>query len=265
MSAFELAVIGSPVAHSLSPRIHSAFAAALGIDANYTAIEVTREELADFVPRARAELAGFNVTMPLKEAIIPYLDDVQGVAAQCKAVNTVVNDNGKLIGFNTDGEGLLLSLEPQLSTVNCQPAIVLGVGGAAKAVCAALAGAGAEVIALSRRAELPALTGARVLDWSELSRFAPNADLIVNATPLGMEGKPDFDDLGFVRLAKPTAVVYDLVYLPRETSLLRAAGGRGLAVKRGVDLLAWQAAAAFSRFTSVAVPHSVVRLLLQSL
>jgi shikimate dehydrogenase len=203
----------------------------------YLAFDVTPETLGDFVAAARTlGIIGFNVTMPLKEQIIPLLDELDPLAERCRAVNTVANRNGRLIGYNTDAEGFV----PSLDGFAPSNVLVLGHGGAAKAVSAALELAGAAVTAVSPRSEperLPALAEA--------------TDLIVNATPLGMSGSEQFRNFGF--LDNTRAAVYDLVYHPRETDLLAAAARRNLRTFGGIELLRWQALLAFEKFTGVRV------------
>jgi shikimate dehydrogenase len=250
-----LAVIGHPVSHSLSPYIQNKFLEAAGLDFAYMAFDVTRETLPAFLAAAKTlQITGFNVTMPLKEAILPFLGELDEIALACGAVNTVVSRDGALTGYNTDGEGLLLSLNGAIPDFHGKNALVLGAGGASKAVSAALRGAGASVTALSRR-EIHA----------ELEKHVPDADLIVNATPLGMENHDAFSDFGILDGAKSAILVYDLVYNPRETALLREARRRGLAVAHGVSLLVCQAASSFARFTGQPAPPAAVAELLAEL
>ncbi|MDR0819335.1 MAG: shikimate dehydrogenase [Oscillospiraceae bacterium] len=227
-----LCVIGSPVAHSLSPKLHNSFAEQYGADFVYLAFEVTKDTLADFVKSAKTlPIAGFNITMPLKEAILPYLDALDPIAARCGAVNTVVNRDGKLTGYNTDGEGLLASLEG----VKYSAPLLLGTGGAAKAVSAAFAAAGVDAPMTSVRTE-----------WDKLGALAAKSDIIINATSLGMLGSEQFKN--FEWLNGSDACVYDLVYNPQETELLKAAKTLGLKTVGGTALLQRQAEIAFEKF-----------------
>lgn len=258
----KLAVIGSPVAHSKSPAIHAGFAARLGLDAQYTAIEVTADTLAAFMERAAAgELAGFNVTMPLKEAIIPYLATVDGAGAACRSVNTVVFRDGELHGYSTDGVGTIASLASVFEgDLRGKTALILGTGGAAKAAAFALNEAGASVVALSRRAEPPTLTGAVTQPWSALESVAAQSEIIINATPLGMHGSAEFEDFAWLNAARDDAVVFDFVYNPRETALLGAAKVRKLRTIHGLSLLLHQAAASFELFTGRELPRDAVAI-----
>lgn len=237
-----LCVIGDPVAHSLSPAIHGALLRQRGIAGSYEAVTVAPEKLADFVASARAgAYDGFNVTMPHKQAILPLLDAVEGDAAVMGAVNTVVVRHGRAVGYNTDGAGFLRSLP---FSVSGKRVLLLGSGGAASALCRALLGAGAEVTVCCRHPERAANWGADVRPWEALS--AADGDLLVNATPLGMEGHPSFESFAFLDVFRGT--VYDLVYQPRETALLAAARARGLPTIDGLALLHAQAERAFGLF-----------------
>lgn len=253
----QLYVIGDPVAHSLSPLIHRAMIQQTGAAYRYDVRTVRPGELADFVSWAKdGGCAGCNVTMPLKEAIVPLLDEVDGGAAACGAVNTVCFREGRAIGHNTDGTGFLDSLAGHGADPCGQQVLLLGAGGSATAVCHALAQAGAARIAVCDRsigraetlaARYPDCAVAGGLD--ELARYAAESRLVVNATSLGMAGCAAFGDLSFLRAAPGDAVVYDLVYHPRRTALLETAAGLGLRAVGGIDLLIRQAVRAFAFFT----------------
>ena len=250
----QLYVIGDPVAHSLSPLIHRAMIRQTGAAYRYDVRTVRPGELADFVSWAKdGGCAGCNVTMPLKEAIVPLLDEVDGGAAACGAV---CFREGRAIGHNTDGTGFLDSLAGHGADPCGQQVLLLGAGGAATAVCHALAQAGAARIAVCDRsigraetlaARYPDCAVAGGLD--ELARYAAESRLVVNATSLGMAGCAAFGDLSFLRAAPGDAVVYDLVYHPRRTALLETAAGLGLRTVGGIDLLIRQAVRAFAFFT----------------
>lgn len=255
----QLFVIGDPVAHSLSPLLHQAMIDQTGAAYRYDVRTVRPEELPAFVRWAKdGGCAGFNVTMPHKEAILPLLDEVDATAASCGAVNTVCIREGRAIGHNTDGTGFLDSLAGQGFYPQGQTVLLLGAGGAAKAVGHALAAAGAgRVIVCARRleraaalaAQLPGCGEGIVLAQDAIQQAASACDLLVNATPLGMAGSPAFARLDFLQAMPPHAVVYDLVYHPRRTALLEAAARQGLRAVGGIDLLIRQAVRAFTFFT----------------
>jgi len=245
-----LAVIGMPVRHSLSPYIQTFFAQRSSQNCVCLAFEVTADTLPAFVGAARTlPIKGFNVTMPLKERIIPYLDDLDGTAKESGSVNTVVNRDGKLTGYTTDGLGAVRAIRTLTGEISGKNILILGTGGAAKSASLALHGAGAQVTALSRRDLLPELKGAAVRHWSELPALCADAHVIVNGTPLGMEGHEQFSGFSFLDHARRDTVVFDLVYLPRETQLLRQAKKRGLRTLDGLALLVSQAALSFRLFT----------------
>lgn len=255
----QLFVIGDPVAHSLSPLLHQAMIDQTGAAYRYDVRTVRPEELPAFVRWAKdGGCAGFNVTMPHKEAIPPLLDEVDATAASCGAVNTVCIREGRAIGHNTDGTGFLDSLAGQGFYPQGRMVLLLGAGGAAKAVGHALAAAGAgRIIVCARRSEraaalaaqLPACGEGIVLAQDAIQQAAAACDLLVNATPLGMVGSPAFAGLDFLQAMPPHAVVYDLVYHPRRTALLEAAARQGLRTVGGIDLLIRQAVRAFTFFT----------------
>ena len=255
----QLFVIGDPVAHSLSPLLHQAMLDQTGAAYRYDVRTVRPEELPAFVRWAKdGGCAGFNVTMPHKEAILPLLDEVDATAASCGAVNTVCIREGRAIGHNTDGTGFLDSLAGQGFYPQGRTVLLLGAGGAAKAVGHALAAAGAgRIIVCARRLERAAALAAQLLGCGEgivlaqdaIQQAAAACDLLVNATPLGMAGSPAFARLDFLQAMPPHAVVYDLVYHPRRTALLEAAARQGLRAVGGIDLLIRQAVRAFTFFT----------------
>lgn len=255
----QLFVIGDPVAHSLSPLLHQAMIDQTGAAYRYDVRTVRPEELPAFVRWAKGgSCAGFNVTMPHKEAILPLLDEVDTTAASCGAVNTVCIREGRAIGHNTDGTGFLDSLAGQGFYPQGRTVLLLGAGGAAKAVGHALATAGAgRIIVCARRleraaalaAQLPGCGEGIVLAQDAIQQAAAACDLLVNATPLGMAGSPAFARLDFLQAMPPHAVVYDLVYHPRRTVLLEAAARQGLRTVGGIDLLIRQAVRAFTFFT----------------
>ena len=255
----QLFVIGDPVAHSLSPLLHQAMIDQTGAAYRYDVRTVRPEELPVFVRWAKdGGCAGFNVTMPHKETILPLLDEVDATAASCGAANTVCIREGRAIGHNTDGTGFLDSLAGQGFYPQGRTVLLLGAGGAAKAVGHALAAAGAgRIIVCARRleraaalaAQLPGCGEGIVLAQDAIQQAAAACDLLVNATPLGMAGSPAFARLDFLQAISPHAVVYDLVYHPRRTALLEAAARQGLRTVGGIDLLIRQAVRAFTFFT----------------
>jgi shikimate dehydrogenase len=256
------AVIGHPVVHSRSPAIHNAAFAALGLDWVYTAFDVAPGGGAAAVEAMRTlGLAGLSVTMPHKADVVAALDEVDDHAARLGAVNCIAVRDGRLVGHNTDGAGFLASLAEEAGfDARGRRCVVAGAGGAARSIVAALAGAGAaEVVVLNRtpdRAErAAALAGGvgRVGGTSDLAA----ADLVVNATSVGMVGNPGLPvDPGGLHGAQ---VVADIVVEPLRTELLAAAAERGATTVGGLGMLVHQAAIAFTHWTGHDAPLEAMR------
>jgi shikimate dehydrogenase len=252
-------VIGDPVAHSLSPRLHNAAFDALGLDWVSVAFTVRAGDTAAALTGMRAlGLAGLSVTMPHKEQAFAAVDDTSEVARRLGAVNCVSWHEGTLVGDSTDGEGLLAALARGAGfDPRAKRCLVIGAGGAARAVILALAEAGAtEVVVVNRTAARAEIAAALA---GEAGRVGSGADvaaaeLIVQATPVGMTGGGG-DDLPLDPDALHAGqVVADLVYYPLETPLLAAAKTRGAVTAGGLGMLVHQAALALERWTGLEVP-----------
>jgi shikimate dehydrogenase len=217
----------------------------------------------DFLRAARLlKIAGFNLTMPLKEKILPYLDVIAEDAERYGAVNTVVNREGKFYGYNTDGDGFIASLTGRGLEVSRRHVLVLGTGGAAKAVAIALSERGSKVKMASRHPEtlLPAGRDIDYCHWDNLTAEAAGCSLLVNATPLGMSGlREDFSDFAFLDALETGALVYDLIYAPWRTRLLREASGKKLETMNGLSHLIYQAALSFGLFTGQTPSEDSIR------
>jgi shikimate dehydrogenase len=287
------AVLGWPVAHSRSPAMHNAAFQALGLDAVYVPLAITPERLPQAIAALRTlAIAGANVTLPHKSALLALggtapalrggalLDDVEPAARAIGAVNTIVRDGARLIGANTDAEGLARSLQDARVTLTGARAIVLGTGGAARAALVGLAGAGVEHICVAGRrpaqadalvAELSAHCAPSVLAAADLAALSSAAlaacDLLVQATSatlgdgaaahafaatLPLEGLPAH------------AVVCDLVYKPLHTALMQRASAHGLRTVDGLGMLLHQGALAFERWTGRQAPLEIMRGALQA-
>jgi shikimate dehydrogenase len=264
MKKFQLlGIIGDPITHSASPAMHNAVLRKGGFRFFYLPFHVTPERLKTFVRDIpHLHLAGFNVTIPHKEAIVRHLSWISPEAVAIGAVNTVVVAGRRLRGYNTDAAGFLDSLR---SETDFRPrgkvVMILGAGGAARAVVYSLARAGAKEIAVANRTRSRArrlarefgrkFTRTRVVDVpfqvSLLRKMMPDIDLLVNTTSVGLRGT-SFKGLSLKSLPKKS-VVSDLVYRPRITPLLRAARRRGLKIHAGDGMLLHQGAAAFRLWT----------------
>jgi shikimate dehydrogenase len=255
-------VIGDPVAHSLSPALHNAAFEALGLDWVYVAFPVTRGRGAEAVAAVSAlGLAGLNVTMPHKEDVAGACDELTADAAALRSANTVVaGPDGRTVGDSTDGPGFLAALADEGIAVEGRPVLVLGAGGAARAVVLALGRAGASVTVAARRpdaAEFAAglAPAGRTVAFGavDTASFA----VIVNATPLGMSGgDPLPDDPEALRAGQ---AVVDLVYRPADTPLLTAARARGATAVNGLGMLLHQAARSFTLWTGHEAPLDAMR------
>ncbi len=247
-------VIGWPIAHSKSPIIHRFWLEALGLDGDYARFAVRPDQVGRALKALPAlGIAGVNVTVPHKLAVMAHLDRIEPEAAAIGAVNTVIVEDGLLVGANTDMAGFL---EP-LRGVSPGHAVVVGAGGAARAILLGLKRLGVGHVTLMNRSVDRA---AALLESLEVAGEAvglesplPAADLVVNASSLGMKGGPPLRlDLSGLPAG---AIVYDIVYAPLETELLAAARARCLVAIDGLEMLIGQAAIAFERFFGAAPPR----------
>ncbi|MFI5308480.1 MAG: shikimate dehydrogenase [Polyangiales bacterium] len=269
-------VMGWPVAHSRSPAIHNAAFAVLQVDAVYVPYAVPPERLGRAVEAARAlGLSGWNVTLPHKSAIMPFLSVIEPAATAIGAVNTVLRDGERLIGANTDAEGLTRSLREAGVWLQGARAVVLGAGGAARATVVGLAAAGVAEIAVAARreeaaeglvTELRAHCAQSVLTTSDLATGLATActgrSLLIQATSATLASAANaqaFADALPLRALAPGATVCDLVYKPRETALLGRARSLGLPVVDGLGMLLHQGALAFERWTGLPAPLGAMR------
>lgn len=250
-------VIGSPIAHSKSPRLHAHWLRTHGINGFYIPMDVAPDNLREVLATLpRMGFVGINVTIPHKEAVLALADVISDRAALIGAANTLIfRADGKIHADNTDGHGFITNLRQNVPDWQPSrgPAAVFGAGGAARAVIASLIDAGVPEIRLSNRTRVRAETmrsefGARieVFDWSQAAHMLGGAATVVNTTSLGMTGKSDFrvslDEL------TPDAVVTDLVYTPLRTAFLDAAAQRGCITVDGLGMLIHQAAPGFERW-----------------
>lgn len=254
----KLCIIGDPVIHSKSPILQNAMLSALGLDYVYLCQKVERGQAAEWLRCAKfAGYAGFNATMPHKEALVPLMDELDPLSAKCGAVNTVSIREGRAYGFNTDGGGFLRALEDLGVDPAGKRVLLLGSGGAAKAVSAALCMAGARVTVCNRtvaKAEAlcemypEAMTPAG-FSAEELRREAGKADILVNCTSLGMAGtESQFVDFSFLESLTQGAAVCDAIYAPAQTELLRRARELGHPAMNGMGMLLHQAVLALEHF-----------------
>jgi shikimate dehydrogenase len=248
-------IIGWPVSHSRSPRLHGFWLERHAIDGAYVPLAIRPE---DFPTAVRgllaAGFAGANVTQPHKRAAFAICDRVEASAQRAGAVNTLVFRDGRISGCNTDGWGFLANLRAHGVDPAAGPALILGAGGAARAIAAALLDAGVAVTLTNRTAEHAEalardLPGLRLLPWAQRDDALAGQALLINTTSLGMQGHPPLEiDL---RRAAPEMAVNDIVYVPLQTPLLAAAAARELRTVEGLGMLLYQAIPGFCAWFGV--------------
>jgi shikimate dehydrogenase len=273
-----LGVIGYPIAHSLSPVMHNAAIAALGVNYAYLPFAIQPENLATAIAGfAAIDLHGFNITIPHKQAIMPLLAQISPVAAAIGAVNTVWRTEQGWQGTNTDVVGFLAPLKALSQDWQQTPAVILGNGGAARAVvagCAELGCASVHVVGRDRQKleqfqqswqRSPVAVNLQVHLWDDLDALLPSAGLIVNTTPVGMHPHETQCplDVAALDLLLPNAIAYDLIYTPRPTLFLQEATKRSAIAIDGLEMLVQQGAAALEIWLGQPAPVDVMRRSLQ--
>lgn len=266
-------LIGYPLGHTVSPAMHNAAFKKLGLDYEYIPFEVEPKDLSEALKGLRAlHIAGFNVTIPHKESIVPLLDEVLKLARVIGAVNTVLNQDGKLIGYNTDGAGFIDSLKEDAKTdPKGKRAVVLGAGGASRAVSIMLAETGVESLTLTdiqekKAKELSEYIGSHFkiacdsveVNSKDLQRAIDRADILINSTPVGMHPNVDQSPLSENIKLHPELLVYDLVYNPSQTKLLKTAKASACKICSGLGMLVRQGALAFTIWTGEEAPVEVM-------
>lgn len=268
-------IIGDPIEHTMSPVMHNAAFSKLRLNYRYVPFRVRKEELGKAIERMRVlNMRGLNVTIPHKVAVIPFLDRLDPLAKEIGAVNTIVNDDGVLTGYNTDAAGFLRALLTRGIEPKGKNVVILGAGGASRAISFVLAREDCDVLILNRtlykarelassvseafRKEVRALK----LNRENVVRALQEADILVNTTSVGMspsveETPVNADSLSEVK--NPTLVVFDIVYNPVRTRLLREAEKAGAQTVSGLDMLVWQGALAFEKWTGLEAPFGLMK------
>jgi shikimate dehydrogenase len=266
-------VIGDPIEHTMSPVMHNAAFKKLGIDYLYVPFRVRKEELEKAIAGMRAlNIRGLNVTIPHKVVVIPLLDKVDSLVEKIGAVNTIVNDDGVLTGYNTDATGFLQALLEKGVEPKGKNTVILGAGGVSRAISFILAERGAHLVILNRQLELDWAeelaqrisqifnkeVKALVLNEGNLAEVLERAEILVNATSVGMS--PNIEETPVpARLLKSGLVVFDSVYNPVKTRLLREAEAAGAQTIGGLDMLVWQGALAFEKWTGRKAPLELMK------
>ena len=257
-------IIGDPVAHSLSPVMHNAAFEKLGMDAVYLAFRVSPEEVGDAIRGAKSlGIAGLNVTIPLKEKALFFVD-AEPIAKKIGAINTIDFSSGTPVGYNTDGIGSLRVLKETVGEINGKNVLILGAGGAAKAISFYLDGGGAKITIANRTKERAAHLTSKLSNadfiglGAELKEYVKASDILINATSVGMHPNEDAT-LVSADMMHPDLVVFDIVYNPMETKLLREAKRAGVKKRvDGVKMLVYQGAASFKIWTKEEPPVEVM-------
>ncbi len=264
-------VIGDPIEHTLSPALQNAAFEAMGMDAVFVAFQVPAAQVEAALRGMRAlDIVGFNVTMPHKNAVIPFLEEVDEAARFLESVNTIFNDHGRLRGFSTDGAGAHRALEDNGTDLNGKKLVLLGGGGAARAIAYTLAREVGELTLLNRSSQKTAALAEAInkkfglkvtagdLSAQAIEASLKDADILINATSVGMHPNPD-QTLVNKKWLKPSLTVMDIVYNPEETKLAKDAKAAGAHVISGVEMLIYQGAASFEIWTGKAAPVAVMR------
>ena len=268
----KLGLIGYPVSHSLSPKIQNAALQASGLEGEYSLYPIASDDMSALqalLERVRSgEMTGFNVTIPHKQNVIPFMDELTPTAQAIGAVNVIYLRGDKLIGDNTDAPGFLADLKKSLTTETRRHGelnvLVLGAGGSARAVVYALVNDGWKVTLAARRIE-QALQLASQFEYTNAIELnfktfqLSNLQLIVNTTPLGMTPNIDQSPLPATVVLAPHTKIYDLVYNPRETKLVRDARAQGLSAITGLGMLIEQAALGFELWTGATADRTVMQ------
>jgi shikimate dehydrogenase len=269
-----LGVMGFPVSHSLSPVMHNAAIAAMGLDYVYVPLPIAVEDLPTAIAGLKAvqSVQGFNLTIPHKVEVMPLLDEVLPIAKAVGAVNTVKRVGDRWIGTNTDVAGFLNPLKQINYDWEKTPALILGSGGAAKAVVAACLELGCSVIHVVGRdsKKMKKFHGAmtsqlrdynlRVHPWASIPHLLEVAGIVINATPIGMASDPNTPiSEAEINLLPDHAIAYDLIYTPRPTKFLQIAAARGLKAIDGLEMLINQGAIGLEFWLDQPVPIEIMR------
>jgi len=264
-------IIGDPVTHTLSPLMHNAAFREMGINCIYIPLKVKNTELNAAIEGIRAlNIHGLNVTMPHKLTIVPIIDRLDPLAKKIGAVNTVVNDEGILTGYNTDAAGFIKALLENGVDPRGKKIVVFGAGGVSRAICFALAELECEISITNRTVDrarklanlVSNVSSKKIESFSmfEGTLYKPlsNADIVVNATSMGM-GEYIGRSIVTAGLLHSSMVVFDTIYHPIETQLLRDAKKIGAQVIGGLDMLLWQGAIAFEKWTGLDAPFELMK------
>ena len=258
-------IIGTPIEHSLSPRMHSYIADKFGIDMTYDAFKVVPEKLHETIEKFKENKAsGFNITSPHKIDIMKELDEICDDAIRMNSVNTIVERDGKWYGSNTDGDGFCQSLLVDGCEIKDKNILVIGAGGSARSICYKLAEYGAASITITARTKEKIHTiGEMVKKYSSTLFFdeinkSKKYDIIINTTPLGMHPHSDKNPCDFMEIIDENTVCCDIIYNPAKTVFLKEAEEKGAKIINGLGMLILQGILAFEIFNDVKLNHEEI-------
>ncbi len=262
-------IIGNPLGHTLSPIMHNAAFKELGVNYVYLTFEIHEEELGKTLNILKEKsFRGLSVTHPFKIKVMEYLDVVDEMAGEIGAVNTIVNDEEKLIGYNTDSFGALEALKRNGVDIEKgdKKFLILGAGGAARALSVPIVKMGNEVVIVNRTHQrgrelaqmLEKFGKAEALKLDEIGNVIDDVEILINCTPVGMKGGPEGSPLP-TQLIRKDIIVFDMVYSPKDTHLIEAAKEVGARVIYGYDMFINQGAKAFELWTCKSAPEKVMR------
>ena len=270
-----IGLFGHPVSHSLSPLMHNFAFEKIGLQYTYIAFDIAAEEVGNAVNSIRAlNMAGCNVTIPYKQAVLPYLDEIDETAQEMGAVNTIVNHGGCLKGYNTDGAGYVMSLERETRmSAQGKEIAVIGAGGAARGIIyELLKKSPAHVTVINRNLDNARKLADSLMPFGEIQVVTDSqaialqtADIVINTTPVGMH--PNVTDMPIIGdIFRSDQIVSDIIYNPLETMFLRTARQRGARTHSGLGMFVYQGALAFELWTGVKPPvEEMYRLIEQRL
>ena len=268
-----IGVFGNPISHTASPAMHNAAFEHLNLDYIYIPILVNPSEIGTAVNAIRAyNMAGVNVTIPFKETVIPYLDELDSFAENVGAVNTIVNNNGILKGYNTDGPGFILSLQEESNfSLNNKTVFIFGAGGAAKGLAHILIqnkigklvifdldNTKAESLANSVQ-KMATINVSNIQKPEAIKAALEESDLVINSTPVGMAPNIDRSPIQDFSWASNSKLCYDIIYKPAKTKFLQESEKHGAQIMGGAGMLAGQGILAFNLFTGKNVPYEIMR------
>jgi|TARA_B110000211_G_scaffold112004_1_gene130119 shikimate dehydrogenase len=253
MKKFSFGIIGKPLSHSLSPLLHNFWFKKYNVSANYSLLEISPDEIEQTIKRIRKkELQGINVTVPYKQAVIPFLDLLVGDAKETLSVNTVMlNEEGKIVGDNTDVYGLEQGFISKLKNQNLEQSkvLILGAGGVTSSVIYALSKKGIKQIFVSNRTLKKAeeikkrFPFIEIIEWKNIEEKAKKMDILINATSLGLKNGNNFDQE--FKVTKSNLVYYDIIYNPEETEIIKKFKKRNIQTLNGLEMFIYQGQKSF--------------------